>query len=62
MQSLATQMNLMEGYEIFGVLEPEVLTELPADEKYDSYTIYNLFYDATLPPEHPDYFLCKKRL
>lgn len=52
-------MNLMQGYEVVEVLEPEVLSEMPDDEKYDSYTVYNLSFNATLPPEHPDYFLYK---
>ena len=51
-------MHVMEGYELFEILEPEILTNMP-NEKFDSFAIYNLTYDQGLPPDHPDYFVCK---
>ena len=51
-------MNLMEDYEVVEVLEPEILTDLP-DENFDTFTVYDLSFNGSLPSNNPDYFVCK---
>jgi hypothetical protein len=51
-------MNLIEDYEVVEVLEPELLTDFP-NEHFDSYTVYDLSVNASLAPDHPDYYCCK---